>query len=333
MCYQLNQFSLVIEIIIVKWAIESVYNAVQRVFPNYKYDYSSFAVLIQTDQLQSSITWVIDIHQSLECRSVCGGSVTHGKTSHGTLKSENCMLTNADGWRQDMETFSAWLNVKGMQQSIPLTKNSRWFTSGMGHHGPRVTHNKGITLRWRHNEWDGVSNHQPHDCLLNCLSGRRSKKTSKPRVTGLCVGNSPVTGEFPAQMASNAETVSIWWRHHVLRISIVRIIVSPFPTQTSYYLTHFTDVLHKRQHGGRSSATVKTNNISASLFNFATVLNGGVIHFSHDLWESHHNRKTYKEIDSHVNNTLRLEKNYYNSHKENTDIFHRQNSAIFRQLG
>ena len=23
-----------------------------------------------------------------------------------------------------------------------------------------------------------------------------------------------VTGEFPAQMASNAENVSIWWRHH-----------------------------------------------------------------------------------------------------------------------
>ena len=30
------------------------------------------------------------------------------------------------------------------------------------------------------------------------------------------VGNSPVTGEFPAQMASDAENVSIWWRHHDL---------------------------------------------------------------------------------------------------------------------
>ena len=48
------------------------------------------------------------------------------------------------------------------------------------------------------------------------FSGRRSKKSSKPRVTGLCVGNSPGTGEFPAQMASNAETVFIWWRHHGL---------------------------------------------------------------------------------------------------------------------
>ena len=27
-------------------------------------------------------------------------------------------------------------------------------------------------------------------------------------------GNSPGTGEFPAQMASNAANVSIWWRHH-----------------------------------------------------------------------------------------------------------------------
>ena len=49
------------------------------------------------------------------------------------------------------------------------------------------------------------------------LFKRRSKKTSKIRVTGLCEGNSPVTGEFPAQRASNAENVSIWWRHHVKR--------------------------------------------------------------------------------------------------------------------
>ena len=50
---------------------------------------------------------------------------------------------------------------------------------------------KNSTLRWRHNERDSVSNHQPHDCLLNGLFRRRSKKTSKLRVTGLCVGNSP----------------------------------------------------------------------------------------------------------------------------------------------
>ena len=70
------------------------------------------------------------------------------------------------------------------------------------------------TLRWRHNGLDSVSNHQPPGCLLNRLIRRKSKKTSKLCVTGLCAGNSPGTGEFSAQMASYAENVSIWWRHH-----------------------------------------------------------------------------------------------------------------------
>ena len=69
-------------------------------------------------------------------------------------------------------------------------------------------------LRWRHNDHAGVPNHQPHGCLLNRLFRRKSKKTSKLRVTGLCAGNSPGTGEFPAQMASYAENVAISWRHH-----------------------------------------------------------------------------------------------------------------------
>ena len=73
---------------------------------------------------------------------------------------------------------------------------------------------RGMSLQWCHNEHDGISNHQPHHCLLNSLFRHRSQKTSKLRVTGLCEGNSPVTGEFPTQMASNVENVSIWWRHH-----------------------------------------------------------------------------------------------------------------------
>ena len=71
-----------------------------------------------------------------------------------------------------------------------------------------------LSLRWRHSGRDCVSNHQSRECLLSCLIRRRSKKTLKLRVTGLCAGNSPGTGEFPAQRASNAENVSIWWRHH-----------------------------------------------------------------------------------------------------------------------
>ena len=59
-----------------------------------------------------------------------------------------------------------------------------------------------------------ISTNQYCKCLLNRSFRRISNKTSRPRVTGLCAGNSPVTGEFSAQTASNAEDVSIWWRHH-----------------------------------------------------------------------------------------------------------------------
>ena len=128
------------------------------------------------------------------------------------------------------------------------------------------------SLHWRHNDHDGISNHQPNGCLLNRLFRRRSKKTSKLRVTGLCVGNSPgpvnsphkgsvtrkmfpfdgvimpsafrlfvqqfvqahineniniprhwplwreSTGDrwIPLTRTSNAENVSILWRHHEL---------------------------------------------------------------------------------------------------------------------
>ena len=86
--------------------------------------------------------------------------------------------------------------------------------NGMGPMAATYSEDKNIThmilfdtLEWRHNERNGVSNHQPRDCLLNHLFRHRWKKTSKLRITGLYVGNSPVTGEFPAQKASNAENV------------------------------------------------------------------------------------------------------------------------------
>ena len=72
----------------------------------------------------------------------------------------------------------------------------------------------GSTLQWHHNGHDSISNHQPYDFLLNRLFRRRSKKTSKLCATGLCARISPGTVEFPAQMASYAKNVTIWWRHH-----------------------------------------------------------------------------------------------------------------------
>ena len=70
-------------------------------------------------------------------------------------------------------------------------------------------------VKYYNDERDGVPIHQPHDRLLNRLFKAHIKENSQAPHHRLCAGNSPVTGEFPAQRASNAENVSIWWRHHV----------------------------------------------------------------------------------------------------------------------
>ena len=119
-------------------------------------------------------------------------------------------------WRQ-------WGNSSWISFNFALV-NGR-VTSGCWHWNPDVhdavclftrqdsldIHKHGKTLQWRHNE---RSNHQLHDWLLSCLFSRRPKKTPKLCVTGCCERNSPVTSEFPAQRASSAKNVSIWWRHH-----------------------------------------------------------------------------------------------------------------------
>ena len=101
--------------------------------------------------------------------------------------------------------------------------------------------NHADTLQWRHNDLAGVSNHQIHDCLLKPLFTCRSKKTSKLHVTGLCVGNSPLSGEFPAQRASNTENVAIWWRHHADQICIhcsLFIAFLQLPLEYIYTFSH-----------------------------------------------------------------------------------------------
>ena len=41
------------------------------------------------------------------------------------------------------------------------------------------------------------------------------RKHQSSALLALCEGNSPVKDKYPSQRASNAENVSIWWRHHV----------------------------------------------------------------------------------------------------------------------
>ena len=58
----------------------------------------------------------------------------------------------------------------------------------------------------------------------------------------LCAENSPWTGEFPAQMASYAENVSIWWRHHEKAFPCDDIIIIKILT-TGWRKTSLTDTM------------------------------------------------------------------------------------------
>ena len=73
-----------------------------------------------------------------------------------------------------------------------------------------------VTLQWRYKKHDGVSNNKPHDCLPNRSFRYSWKEISKLRGTDLCEGNSPVTGEYPAQRASDAQTASLLCTHHFM---------------------------------------------------------------------------------------------------------------------
>ena len=112
--------------------------------------------------------------------------------------------------------YSCIYHIQRRRDSHKESLRVKVYITGNEHISTDVSHILQDSLHWRHNGHDGISNYQPRDCLLNRLFRRRSNKTSKLRVTGLCAGNSPVPGEFSAQMASYAENVSIWWRHHVL---------------------------------------------------------------------------------------------------------------------
>ena len=93
--------------------------------------------------------------------------------------------------------FLPFQSSKHLEWLPCFVQNFKWdfawfeFNMSFGVNNPRPS------LRWRHNGRDSVSNHQPHQSLFNRLFRRRSKKTSKLRVSGFCAGNSPGSVNSP----------------------------------------------------------------------------------------------------------------------------------------
>ena len=92
-----------------------------------------------------------------------------------------------------------WLNHYYMPYVLHTMRILVYINIGSNQLGFRYHSIQALTrsLQLRLNGHDDVSNYQPHNCLLKRLFRRRSKKTSKLRVTSLCVGNSPVTVNSP----------------------------------------------------------------------------------------------------------------------------------------
>ena len=80
--------------------------------------------------------------------------------------------------------------------------------------------NVSISCSYEHlnQDWRGRSVYHYSDVIISAMASQItgvfmvcstvcSEKASKLNVTGLCEGNSPVTGEFPSQRASNAQNV------------------------------------------------------------------------------------------------------------------------------
>ena len=119
-----------------------------------------------------------------------------GKGIWSWTKSRQRTARKVGLWKNTSDSKSGAMALR-IGRVCPWTGLSRYGSDNLSTR-PDVLQWTGLRpLQWRHNERDGVSNQRRLDCLHNCLFGRRSKKTSKLRVTGLCEGNPSVTGDSP----------------------------------------------------------------------------------------------------------------------------------------
>ena len=92
------------------------------------------------------------------------------------------------GWWFETLSSSLWRhrNVQILWRPVVVEENNKtirafhrpfhdWRSGRLSMRSLPMTRLAMIPLRWRHNGDNSVSNHQPHECLLNCLFGRRSK--------------------------------------------------------------------------------------------------------------------------------------------------------------
>ena len=108
---------------------------------------------------------------------------------------QNYYLFKLDFQNVDQYTGGKWLIKFGVCFQTYASRQHIYVTQSKKHNSMNynqclcVPLNYLVALQWRHNGREGVSNHQPHHCLLNRSFRRRSKKYQILRIIGLCDGN------------------------------------------------------------------------------------------------------------------------------------------------
>ena len=115
---------------------------------------------------------------------------------------------------------------------------------------PAIHHD---VIKWKHfpRYWPFVRGNSPHytDVIMTTMasqitsltvvysivySGGDQRKHQSSDSLALC-GEFTGTGEFPAQRASNAENVFIWWRHHGSPLSFISLCNPLTSTTNSFH--------------------------------------------------------------------------------------------------
>ena len=118
-------------------------------------------------------------------------------------------------WRQNDVVTSFWRHI-----NVVIASRVRWVVVKQTRYSG-ILHHSDVIMSAKASQISGVSIFWSAVC-----SGEDQRKTSKLRVTVLCEWNPPVTRGFPSQRASNAENVSIWWRHRELNLATAAVLFS-----------------------------------------------------------------------------------------------------------
>ena len=107
-----------------------------------------------------------------------------------------------------------WPFLRGIHLRWQLTRHQHWFRQWLHTKQAKGHYSNQWCISTMSNDHQDILIHLLLDCLYSSVRRLTSNENQNSASLALCGGNPPVTDGFPSQRASNAESVSIPWRHH-----------------------------------------------------------------------------------------------------------------------